>query len=144
MVLPMTLRKPILAVSLAVAAAAYAFSASSSLAAEGDAVDGAIWRYKMTRVAGKGIERQGRIRILGTEIFQIDKDGSDTLVGTIAGKFEPPRGEVVVTFDKLRARDAQEMSFKGKLKRNAAGQAEGRLVDGDGFHWNFKAERIRE
>jgi hypothetical protein len=116
---------------------------SSTEAQDGDAVEGAIWRFTITRVAGKQ-ERHGRFRILGTEIFQRRMGEEDVVVGTIEGKFEPPRNEVVVNFTKLQSRGAQPIALKGRLKRTDAGVAEGRLVDGNGFHWQFKAERIIE
>lgn len=111
---------------------------------DGDKVEGALWRYTATRVVGKE-EREGVFRINGKEMFQ-PLEGKPTVVGTIdADKFLPQKGDKIpVTFTKLRSKGGQFLALKGKVEFIELGEVKGRLIDGEGGHWNFRATRFQE
>lgn len=111
---------------------------------DGDKFEGALWRYTATRVVGTDV-REGVFRISGKEMFQ-PLDGKPTVVGTIdAEKFLPKKGDKIpVTFTKLRSKGSQFLALKGKIEFIELGEVKGRLIDGDGAHWNFRATRFQE
>ncbi len=113
----------------------------------GDNVAGAIWRYEMTKVAGKGVTRAGRFRIEGSNVYQPRGEKREpTVIGTIEGK-EKGRAKagstVTINFESLAGSDGKELAAKGTISPMKGGVS-GELVDSDGFHWKFTASRIRE
>ncbi len=113
---------------------------------DGGKVQGAIWKYEMTRVADGGKARTGAFRIDGTDIYQ-PRDKKPTKIGTIGGKKDqiPKKGDkVVVDFNALRGSDNKELKCKGPVIWNSLGEVEGRLIDSDGVHWSFKSSRVQE
>lgn len=119
---------------------------AASAAEDGGKVSGAIWKYEMSQVSARGQARTGAFRIDGTDIYQ-PRDKKPTKIGAIAGKKNqvPKKGDkVTVDFDALRGSDEKELKCKGAITWNSLGEVEGRLIDGDGVHWNFKASRVQE
>lgn len=115
-------------------------------AEDGGKVAGAIWKYEMSQVSGRGQSRTGAFRIDGTDIYQ-PRDKKPTKIGTIGGKKNqvPKKGDkVTVDFESLRGSDDKELKCKGPVTWNSLGEVEGRLIDADGVHWNFKSSRVQE
>jgi hypothetical protein len=109
-------------------------------------VEGAVWQYEMNMVKRNAESRKGRFRINGTEIFQ-PRDMKPVKVGAILDKpkDKPEKGDKVrVQFDALRGSDRKALNCKGHITFNSFGEVEGRLIDTDGVHWNFKASRVQE
>lgn len=100
----------------------------------------------MSPVSGRGSARTGAFRIDGTDIYQ-PRDKKPTKIGSIAGKKNqaPKKGDKVnVEFDALRGSDNKELKCKGPITWNSLGEVEGRLIDDEGVHWNFKSSRVQE
>lgn len=115
-------------------------------AEDGGKLPGAIWKYEMSQVSGKGQARTGAFRIDGTDIYQ-PRDKKPTKIGTIEGKKNqvPKKGDkVTVDFNALRGSDEKELKCKGPITWNSLGEVEGRLIDADGVHWHFKSSRVQE
>jgi len=109
-------------------------------------LDGARWRYSMKPVAGRSEPRHGAFRISGDKIFQ-GMGKQATQVGTIIGKVREkpdPNDKVRVKFTNLRARDGSKVDLSGPVFFQSFGEVTGRLIDGDGKHWNFEASRVQE
>jgi hypothetical protein len=109
-------------------------------------VEGAVWQYEMSMVKRNAESRKGRFRINGTEIFQ-PRDMKPMKIGAILDKprEKPEKGDKVkVQFDALRGSDRKALNCKGQITFNSFGEVEGRLIDTDGVHWNFKASRVQE
>lgn len=109
-------------------------------------VEGAVWQYEMSMVKRNAESRRGRFRIDGTEIFQ-PRDMMPTKIGTILDKprEKPEMGDKIkVQFDALRGSDRKALNCKGQITFKSFGEVEGRLIDTDGAHWNFKASRVQE
>lgn len=113
--------------------------------ADGGKFEGALWRYTISSVGMKDDVRDGAFRIEGKKIFQ-PHDGKPTEVGTInAPKFVPKKGEKIpVTFEKLRSKNGNMLALKGEIEFIEFGEVKGRLIDGEGRHWNFRATRFQE
>lgn len=120
--------------------------AATAFAQDGDTVPGAIWKYEMKQVSGRGEPRTGAFRIDGDTIYQ-PRDRKPTKIGSIAGKpnQRPKQGhKVKVQFEALRASDGSELKCGGMITWQSLGEVDGRLIDSDGFHWTFKASRFKE
>jgi hypothetical protein len=107
---------------------------------------GAVWQYEMSPAA-KGDKapesRKGGFRINGNEIFQ-PRGEKSVAIGKIIGKEGPKKKTVTVEFESLRGSDGKTIAAKGLIEYDSPGEVHGRLVDGDGTHWNFKASRVQE
>ena len=120
----------------------------SAKAEDKGTVDGAIWEYEMSKVTRKDKDepRIGKFRIEGSDIFQ-PRNKKPTKIGTIkrTGKGKPQQGDKVhVDFEQLLGNDQKKLKCKGPITFISFGEVEGRLIDSDGMHWNFKASRIKE
>lgn len=125
---------------------AICLSCAATLAEDRGKVEGAVWQYEMSPVKRGAESRKGRFRINGTEIFQ-PRDMKPVKVGAILDKpkDKPEKGDKVrVQFDALRGSDRKALNCKGQITFNSFGEVEGRLIDADGVHWNFKASRVQE
>jgi uncharacterized glyoxalase superfamily protein PhnB len=119
--------------------------ASADVATGEDKVDGAYWKYEMSQIGSKETTRQGRIRIEGTAIYQ-PRERKSTQIGTIEGKKGRPKAgdKVQVTFESLRAADGTMLKCSGPVTWESFGEVNGRLIDENGKHWQFKASRTQE
>lgn len=127
-------------------AVVFSLSCAAAQAEDRGKVEGAVWQYEMSMLKRNAESRKGRFRINGTEIFQ-PRDMKSAKVGTILDKpkEKPEKGDKVrVQFDALRGSDRKALSCKGQITFNSFGEVEGRLIDSDGVHWNFKASRVQE
>lgn len=125
---------------------AFTLLGTVALAEDRGKVDGAIWHYEMSRVANKDDTRTGRFRIEGTDIFQ-PRDKKPTKIGNIVrdSNAKPKKGDQVrVEFDQLHGSDQKKLKCSGRITFESFGEVEGRLIDSDGRHWNFKASRVQE
>ena len=107
--------------------------------------EGALWRYTVSFVGMKDDVREGVFRIDGRKMYQ-PRGGKPTEIGIInAPKFVPKKGDKIpVTFEKLRSKDGNMLALKGEIEFIELGEVKGRLVDGEGRHWNFRATRFQE
>lgn len=110
-----------------------------------DKVSGAFWKYEMSQVGSDETTRQGRFRIEGTTIYQ-PRERKTTQIGSIEGRRigGKIRDKIVVKFESLRASDGTILKCSGPLTGESFGEVNGRLVDEDGPHWQFKASRVQE
>ncbi len=121
-------------------------SLQGSQAQDGGKVEGAIWKYEMHQIGKPDVKRTGAFRIHGEDIFQ-PRERKATKIGTIIGKpmEKPQKGDKVqITFSALRGRDRNELKCKGRVTLISFGKVRGRLVDSEGTHWAFKADRVQE
>lgn len=102
--------------------------------ADGGAFDGAVWRFKMTPKTPGLKPVAGRYRVEGKILYQ---------------KVAAQRGKVKVDFTDFRTfggRDTPPTHIKGTalLSLDRFGHWSGTFIDGEGRHWDFQCERIRE
>lgn len=131
------------------------------------AVDGAIWVFSLKRlntaVSGAVEMRYGGIQVRGADILQ-PKDVSIFLPKNRTAENTDPKNVEMVQIGKKDPRsvpnrtilifDSLTTAVPGKIHEPMKGQAilffdklgawNGRLIDSDGFHWEFKARRFRE
>lgn len=121
-----------------------ALSAVATCVAQKNNVKGALWKYEMTPVDGEGA-RKGTFRIQDADIFQ-RREKKQQKVGKIEGQAGKPKkgDQVQVEFESLVDDDGTRMKAKGPITFDSFGEVHGRLVDGQGKHWEFKASRFQE
>jgi len=109
-----------------------------------DEVDGALWKYTLTRVGGKET-RSGMFRIKDSKIYQ-PREGKPTVVGSIDGKkFVPTKGDTIpVTFTDLRGSDGPPLELKGKIAAVESGSVTGRFEDSVGNRWKMEAHGFKK
>ena len=139
---------------LIAAAACGGVSAFQGERAVGDTVEGAMWRMQMTSRARKDTSRFTRFRVSDGAIYQRvepKKDAAEEVVGKDLRKGKAP-GSTVLEFEKLRVFvPGAERGSKGELIKGTArigrdefGKFHGRLIDGNGHHWDLTLTRFKE
>jgi len=121
----------------------------------GDTVEGAVWRMHLTSRARKGLERLAIFRVSDGKIYQkvaLKPEVKEEEVGRdeAKGKF----GEkTVLNFENLRVfepgerrgpRGGEKVKGTARINKDEFGKYHGRMVDGDGRHWDLTLTRFKE
>ena len=120
----------------------------------GDTVEGAMWRIQMTSRARRGKKLGGIFRVSDHVLYQKVEPGPDAEEQSV-GKNRPARDRdgrtTFLDFENLRVRepgerpkDGEKISGTAKIERDEFGKWHGRLIDGEGLHWNVSLTRFKE
>lgn len=119
----------------------------------GDTVEGAMWRMRMTSRARKGLVRGTAFRVSNGQIYQRIEpkpDAEEEVVGRdeAKGKF---RETTVLNFENLRVfelgagrKPPERISGTARINKDEFGKYHGRLIDGEGRHWDVSLTRFKE
>lgn len=118
---------------------------------DADKFDGAVWRYTLTPKTKGLLALKGRYRVSGQYLYQKKSPDDEVLKKVVGKKVAAKQGKVRVEFDDFRgytdrAGGSPPTQIKGSalLSYDRFGNWSGTFIDGDGRHWDFVCERIRE
>lgn len=136
--------------------------AGEAAAQAGDTVDGAVWRFGLERIGrGPGPGKlRGAYRINNFEMFQRESEsfepprksnpqewtkkvgGVDRLKGKKGDKTVVWTITDILVFDEDRR--SQRINGTIRAQLDERGHWSGEFIDGDGRHWKFSTQRIKE
>ncbi|MEX1228977.1 MAG: hypothetical protein WEB58_01980 [Planctomycetaceae bacterium] len=111
-----------------------------------DKFEGALWKFELKPVKGRGETRVGRFRVNGKSLYQKESADDSDLEKKVGRKEVLKKGKTRLVFEDLRANRGKYTGINGRVVINfdSAGEWSGRMVDAEGAHWNFKCSRVQE
>ena len=111
----------------------------------GDMFEGAVWKFTMKPKRPRMEDRRGVFRVNGGNLYQKENHGDTDFKKKIGYKSVVTRSSTTLVFTDLRA-GRKDPGIKGKvvITMDSGGEWSGKMVDGEGVHWEFHCSRFQE